>query len=363
MKEIIAGFGSKKYEIYIGNNYDSMNTYLDEHKINEKILIVSDLNVGNIYEEELLKRIKAKQVITYHMGIGESYKTIETMQQIYDVLRRNNFNRASAIIALGGGVVGDTAGFTAATFMRGMKFVQVPTTVIAAVDSSVGGKTGVNYKNVKNMVGSFYHPDFVYINTSTLRTLDKRQVVAGIAEIIKYAVLYDASFFNYLCENTTGLLNLESDKLNYAVRKCIMFKIDAVFGDEYDNGKRQLLNFGHTIGHVVESMSDYSLFHGEAVAIGMMFECILSNVCNMLRTDELEKVLNLINRFGLNRNFDFTDMNRVYELLQHDKKAERGNIKFILPDRIGNCVITSDIKEDKINKAFALLKEYWNKTI
>lgn len=361
MREIKAKFGEKQYDIFITDSFDSLNELLTKYEINEKVLLVTDSKVGELYQGSISNLTGVKSISMYQMDGGEENKTLDTVSEIYDICYKNEFNRASAIIALGGGIVGDTAGFAASTFMRGIKFVQVPTTIIADVDSSVGGKVGVNHKGIKNMIGSFYHPEFIYINTSVLKTLNKRHIVAGMAEVIKYAVVYDLEFFNYLKGNVSGLLNLEIDNLDYIIDKCISFKIRAVENDVYDNNERQLLNFGHSIGHVIESMSDYSVYHGEAVALGMMFECALSNICGMMSKDEMEQVFDIISSFGLNRSFDFSNTSRIFEVLKHDKKADRGKIKFIIPQRIGSAFVSSDIKEQNISKAFGLLENYWGK--
>lgn len=358
MKELDVNLKDSKYQIYIGNNFDSLCTYMDEHKIDDKVLIVTDSKVGQLYENDLVKRIKNKKVYLYRMQPGENGKNLDTVRNIYEKCLEYNFDRSSAIIALGGGVVGDTAGFAAATFMRGIKFIQIPTTIISDVDSSIGGKVGVNFKNIKNLIGGFYHPEFIYINTSTLKTLDTRHIVSGIAEILKYAILYDKNFFSYLNENTAGLLNLEGDKLNFVIKKCISMKIDAVKNDIEDLNERQLLNFGHTVGHVIESMSKYSIYHGEAIAMGIVFECILSNICEMLPEKEMQDIIKLIDKYGLFHPFDFSDTDKVFNIMKHDKKSDRGNIKFILIKAIGSGVVVQGISEDKILKAFKLLEGY-----
>lgn len=358
LKEIDINFKDCKYQIYIWNNFDGISTYMDEHKIDGKVLIVTDSVVGELYENDLIRRIKRENVYIFRMHPGESSKNLSTVNDIYEKCNENNFDRSSAIIALGGGVVGDTAGFAASTFMRGIRFIQLPTTLISDIDSSVGGKVGVNFRNIKNMIGSFYHPQFVYINTSTLKTLEKRHLISGIAEVIKYAVLYDNAFFNYINENANGILNLESDKLNYIIRKCINMKIEAVRNDLFDKNEMQLLNFGHTLGHAIESMSKYSIYHGEAIALGIVFECILSYVCEMLSDNDMQEIIKLICKYDLIYYFEFSDLAKVFDIMEHDKKVDRGNMKFILPQTIGNGIVVQGIKQDKIIKAFELFKEY-----
>lgn len=358
MKEIDVNLESKKYPVFITNNFDSINLYLDEHKINEKILIVTDQKIDELYSKEFLSRLKNKNPIVFKMKEGEHSKNLETISSIYDTCFHNNFTRSSAIIALGGGVIGDTAGFAASTYMRGIKFIQVPTTIIADVDSSIGGKVGVNFQGIKNLIGAFYHPEFIYINTSVLRTLEKRQVVSGIAEVIKYAILFDSTFFNYLEENSTGLLNLESDRLKYVIKKCINMKLKAIQNDIHDRNERQILNFGHTLGHVIESISSHGVYHGEAIALGMMYECILSNISNILSESEMMNIFRLLGKFGLIFNFSFGTTSEIFKIMRHDKKAEGGNNRFIFPNSIGNCTIVQGLKEDKLVKGLQMLKNY-----
>lgn len=351
--------GNIEYKIYIGNNFDAFDTYLEENRISEKILVVSDGKVLGLYGDEFKGRIKNKYVLTYNMIGGEKNKNLSAVKDIYDICISNDFTRNSAIIALGGGVVGDTAGFAACTFMRGIKFVQVPTTLVSDVDSSIGGKVGVNYKNIKNMIGALYHPDFIYVNTSALKTLEKRQIISGIAEIIKYSILFDANFFDYLNSSMNGLLSLENDKLNYVIRECIGFKLKAVKNDVRDDKEHQLLNFGHTIGHALESVSGYSISHGEAVALGMMFESAISYGCGILPRETLMAIFRLIRKSGLGGRLEIEDMSQLLEIMKHDKKTENGNLKFILPESIGNCSISTGISNEKIVKAYELLKDYW----
>lgn len=361
MKEIDINLNDEKYPVYITNNFDSLNGYMDEHKIDGKILIVTDEKVGELYANELTRRLLNKNVCVFKMKEGEHYKSLDTVMSIYDECHRNKLNRSSAVMALGGGVVGDTAGFAASTYMRGIRFVQVPTTVIADVDSSVGGKVGVNYRDIKNLVGSFYHPDFIYINTSVLRTLDRRQLISGIAEVIKYAVLFDRNFFNYLEENSTGLLNLESDKLNYIIKKCISMKVDIVRNDIKDHGKRHVLNFGHTIGHAIESMCDYTIYHGEAVALGMMTACAMSNILGMLSENEMQDIFNLLYKYDLVCRFNFGNIDMMLDIIKHDKKSDRGNNKLVLLSGIGSGVVIPEIKEDVIIRSLRFIEKYIEK--
>jgi 3-dehydroquinate synthase len=359
MKEIDVNQESVNYKIYISNNFDGLNACFDEHKINDKLLIISDKKVWDHFGNEFESKILNKKLFNYIIPGGEKYKSLDTINAIYDKCIEFDFSRSSAIIALGGGVIGDIAGFAASTFMRGIRLVHVPTTIIADVDSSVGGNVGVNYKNIRNIIGAFYHPTLIYINTSTLKTLDRGQIISGVAEVIKYAVLFDREFFNYLGENMNGLLSLESDKLNYVIRKCIGYKLKAIENDMYDGRENQLLNFGHTVGHAIEVISKYSMHHGEAVALGMMFETALSRISNILPENDMLDIFKLIKKAGLGEYFDLNSNNSISEILKHDKKAERGNIRFIIPERIGHASIASGIKEEKIIDTIQLLNEYW----
>jgi 3-dehydroquinate synthase len=344
------------YKAYIGNSFDGFAACLDECGIYGKLLLVCDEKVNTLYGNEFLSRIKNRDIYMCNITSSEENKSLDTVKDIYSRCLQNNFDRSSAIIALGGGVVGDTAGFAASSFMRGIKLIQVPTTVIADVDSSIGGKVGVNHSGIKNLIGSFYNPDFVYINTAVLKSLPQEHVISGIAEIIKYAVLFDKGFFYYLTENVQKLLNLDKDVLTDSIRECIFFKSEIVSKDIFDKNQRQLLNFGHTLGHAIESMSHFTIHHGMAVAAGMMFECILSNSMGILMDQEMAMIFSLIRECGLSKSFHLPDIDYIFKIMKHDKKSEDGNIKFILPRAIGDAFVTTISGFEPLSNAFMLLK-------
>lgn len=359
MNEILAKLAGKECKIYISNNFDGFANCLEENKISNEILVISDNKVSSLHMDELIGRIKCESLHTYIMPGGEKSKSLDTIGEIYEKCILNKFGKYSSIAALGGGVVGDTAGFAACTYMRGIKFIKVPTTLIGCIDSSIDGKVGVDYKNIKDLIGTYYCPEFIYINTSTLKSLDKRQIISGIAEVIKYAVLFDESFFNYLSESMHGLLDLENDKLNHVIKKCIGYKLKAAGSDMNISKESQLLSFGHTLGHAIETVSHYTVLHGEAVAIGMMFECALSNSMGLLKEETMLKIFNLIRKAGLGGSTCPKNIEDLLDRIKQDKKTEKSSIRFIIPEDIGRASAVSNIKADKAAQAFKILENYW----
>ena len=257
-------------------------------------------------------------------------------------------DRASAIIALGGGVTGDIAGFAAASYMRGIRFIQVPTSLLAQVDSSVGGKVGVDYKGSKNIIGAFHQPFFVYINLNTLQTLPKREFISGLAEVIKHGVIYDKAFFDYLEQNIEKVLNQDIETLKYVVRKNCAIKAQVVQQDEKEHGLRAILNFGHTIGHSIESVLLFSLLHGECVSVGMNAAAYIAARKNLLGQGDFDRMIKLLQRAGLPIQVNDIDVNRVYNEMLRDKKQVKNKLKFILPTSIGQVIQTTEVTKEDI---------------
>jgi 3-dehydroquinate synthase len=283
---------------------------------------------------------------------GEEYKNLDTLKRIYDELLKHGLDRKSALIALGGGVVGDITGFAAATYMRGISYIQIPTTLLAQVDSSVGGKTGVDHKLGKNMIGAFWQPGLVLIDPVTLKTLPKRQLLAGLAEVIKYGVIYDNELFEFLEANREHIFNLEDKAITYIIRRSCEIKADVVSKDERESGLRAILNYGHTIGHAIETATGYTRYlHGEAVAIGMHLEAKLSQLLKGIDDGQLSRIKALIDSYGLPSEIP-KDINRddILSSMQLDKKAVAGKLKFILPESIGAVKIREDIGKKSITE-------------
>jgi len=277
--------------------------------------------------------------------------------QFYDFLLENKFDRKSVVAGLGGGVAGDMAGFLAATFMRGIDFIQVPTTLLAQVDSSVGGKVGVDYGKYKNVVGAFYQPKFVYINTSTLNTLPKREFSAGMAEVIKYGVIQSEDFYSYIIKNREKIKDFDKDSLRYIIRSCCDMKACVVNQDEHDTGLREILNYGHTIGHAIEGLKEFELLHGECVAVGMMAVMDISVKRGYISPSKKEGFGELLKYFGLPVSVTGLKADNVYEQLFHDKKVSSNKLKFVIADGIGSTIRTSDVQRAEVIAAIESVLE------
>jgi len=279
---------------------------------------------------------------------GEEYKTLDTLNSIFTALLENRFNRGCTLIALGGGVIGDITGFAAASYQRGVAFVQIPTTLLAQVDSSVGGKTGVNHPLGKNMIGAFHQPNCVLIDTDTLDTLDDRQLAAGLAEVIKYGLIRDSGFFSWLEQNMTALKARDKQALAYAIERSCALKAAIVAADERESGQRALLNLGHTFGHAIETGTGYgNWLHGEAVAAGMVMAADLSARHGWLSGDAVQRTAALLRQAGLPTSPPAEmDADRFMDLMAVDKKVVDGGLRLVLLQEIGDALVTGDFRQD-----------------
>ncbi|WHH59546.1 3-dehydroquinate synthase [Petroclostridium sp. X23] len=346
-------FNERSYSIYFEENFSSLPQVLKEKKITSKILIVTDSNVDKHYGNQLYDLLinEGFSVYKHVFEAGEQNKHLATISSIYDTCLANRLDRGSAVIALGGGVTGDIAGFAASTYMRGIKFIQVPTSLLAQVDSSVGGKVGVDYKGTKNIIGSFYQPSLVYMNLSVLQTLPEREYISGMAEIIKHGIIYDNAFFEYLEQNMGDILNLDMNTLKHVVRKNCLIKSQVVQQDETEQGLRAILNFGHTIGHAIETVLDFRLLHGECVAIGMIAAAYIGCRKKMFREDEMDRIIALLKRAGLPVNIKDIDYDKIHDEMLKDKKQVDNKLKFILPTEIGKVMQTTEVTKEDIYNA------------
>lgn len=320
-----------------------------------KVAVISNPTVFNLYGDLVINSIKNAGFEPLHVIIpdGEEYKNFNQIYQILTELLRNKLDRYSCLIALGGGVIGDITGFAASIYMRGIHFIQVPTTLLSQVDSSVGGKTGVNHELGKNMIGTFYQPRLVWIDIDTLKTLPKREVLCGIAEIIKYGVIWDEKLFEFLDHNRVFILTLDAERLTHIIRRSCEIKAEVVSADEREMGLRAILNYGHTIGHAIETETKYSRFlHGEAVAIGMNLEARLSEIMGFLNKKDALKIKDVIDSYDLPSELP-VDLNadKLISRMKLDKKVEAGEMKFILPEKIGKVKIQKGIDIENIRKA------------
>ncbi|MCE5195027.1 MAG: 3-dehydroquinate synthase [Nitrospiraceae bacterium] len=348
--------GARSYEICIGSKIiASIGSKLKSFKLSSRIGLISNNTVNAIYGKTVLNSLKTAgfDVISVIIPDGEQYKNLKTMQGIYDRLLSHKLDRKSAIVALGGGVIGDITGFAASTYMRGVPYIQIPTTLLSQVDSSVGGKTGVNHKLGKNMIGTFYQPKLVWIDIDTLNTLPKRELFAGLAEVIKYGVIKNKELFRFLEDKKGKILNLDKNALSYIIKRSCELKADVVSKDERESGVRVILNYGHTIGHAIETATDYKQFlHGEAVAIGMHVEARLSHILGFFSEKAVSRLKNLIDSYGLKSEIPAgIDTRTLLSSMQLDKKTVGGKLKFILPEKIGKVKIYKGADNEIIKKA------------
>ena len=343
MKNITVDLGKNSYEIIIDNRIEGeLRNFVSKQNFSHKSLLVTDSNVGSLVGDRFAEILRAEgldiRVVT--IPAGEPSKSLSTATEIYTAAIEHGLDRKSPIFALGGGVVGDMSGFVAATFMRGVPFIQIPTSLLAQVDSSVGGKTAVNHPLGKNLIGAFYQPRAVFIALDFLSTLPPREIASGLGEIVKYGVIADADFFCYLENRVEEILALEPSTMEHLIARSCELKADVVSKDEREAGLRRILNFGHTLAHAIEEETAYRKYtHGEAVAIGM-----ISNA-------EVDRLKLLIDRLKMISRAENLDVNRIYSALFRDKKTVDGKINWVLPDRIGHVEIKNDVPESVVKNA------------
>ena len=335
------GLGERSYPIWIGENvFPAIGTALQEVDFPNKVAIVTNPNVGELYCEQLLDAlvVSGRQVSVIQVPDGEEYKTIATLENIYDVLIDRKFDRYCGLIALGGGVIGDITGFAAATFLRGIPFIQVPTTLLAQVDSSIGGKTGVNHPQGKNLIGAFYQPQHVHIDVNVLATLPQREYASGLAEVIKYGIISDSEFFEWLEDQRDRLADRSAEELIHAVMMSCQIKANVVENDEKEQGLRALLNLGHTFGHAVETLAGYGVVkHGEAVSIGMVMAARTALRLNFCSVEDVDRIVALLTYFDLPVTPpDFTVADYL-GVMQRDKKVKDGAVRLVLNHGIGSA--------------------------
>lgn len=346
--------GDRSYPVHVGADLlMHIGRYAREHSLGSRALIISNDTVGPLYSETIRTSLEDHGFAVDNVSIpdGEVHKTIETAASLYDACVSAGLDRSSFIVALGGGVVGDVAGFVAATYMRGVDFVQVPTTLLAQVDASVGGKTGVNHPAAKNMIGSFHQPRLVVADVSTLESLPPREYRAGLAEVVKHGLIADPELFSFVEEESEALLEMRPDAMSEIIVRSVQIKAEVVASDEKESGHRAILNFGHTIGHGVEAASDYAILHGEAIAIGMHVEARLSKEKGLTRAD-LERIVKLLERLELPTRTSEQDMDRVFKAMAKDKKAKEGRLRFALLEGIGRAVIADDVSANRVQAAY-----------
>ncbi len=353
MVELKVGLGDRSYPIIIEK--DCLLRVARELTVNQfgnKYGIVADSNVAELYGDGFLNSLTASginaELIVF--PAGETSKSLAMIGTLSSELAKRGFDRKDCLIAFGGGVTGDLTGFLAATYMRGIPFVQVPTTLLAQVDSSVGGKTGVDIPEGKNLVGAFYQPKAVYIDSSLLVTLPSDELLGGLGEVIKYGVIKDKEFFNFLAENRQKILNLDHQIIENTVHRCCEIKAEVVAEDEREGGVRRILNYGHTIGHAVEGASSYTLIHGFAVSIGMVAVAKIAVLNELLTEQERDEIINVLTDYGLPTEVPQSlDRKTIKQYLLTDKKVEAGAVFYVIPTQIGDTIITDKVSEDQVD--------------
>ena len=335
---------------------NSMASQVASYITGQQVLIVTNETIAPIYLKALQQPLEAQFTVQVCvLPDGEQYKNQSSINQIYDVLMAAHFNRDVTLIALGGGVIGDMTGFAAASFMRGVNFIQIPTTLLSQVDSSVGGKTGINHPQGKNMIGAFWQPQMVLANMSTLKTLPARELSAGLAEVIKYALIMDVEFLLWLEHNLPAMLALDLAILGEAVKRCCQYKADIVAQDERESGVRALLNFGHTFGHVIETHEGYgNWLHGEAIAAGMVQAAELSQKIGWLTVDDVARVKRILSLANLPITPPPIEVQTALDLMGHDKKVKHGQIRLILLKSLGEAVLTNDFDPHLLTDVLAM---------
>ena len=339
------------YDIVIENNFEKLGEEVSKlDTANKKICIITDSIVGSIYLNEVSNLLEpiCKNVVSFTFQAGEERKNLTTVNDIYRFLIKEKFDRKDILIALGGGVVGDMTGFVAATYLRGIDFIQIPTSLLAQVDSSIGGKTGVDFEQYKNMVGAFKMPKLVYINIHTLSTLDERQFYNGFAESMKHGLIKDVMYYEWMISNMYEICDRDADVLEELVYKSCQIKKAVVEKDPLEQGDRALLNFGHTVGHAIEKYKNFTLQHGECVALGCIVAAFISWKKQLLSMEEYYEVRDMFVPFNLPISIEDINVDEIIQITKSDKKMEQGQIKFILLKKIGKAIIDKSVTEEEL---------------
>ena len=339
------------YDIVISDDFSGLKKELNKLDIdNKRICIVTDSNVAEIYLDNIKEELSGLNVFVHTFEAGEKNKHLGTVSDIYDTLILNKFDRKDILLALGGGVVGDVCGFVAATYLRGLDFVQIPTTLVSQVDSSIGGKTGVDFKHYKNMVGAFYMPRLVYVNIDTLSTLPMVEFSSGMGEVIKHGLIFDREYYYWLFENSKNILAGDLKTLANMVLVSQKIKKQVVENDPYEKGQRAILNFGHTLGHAIEKEKKFTLSHGDCVGLGMLAAFYICIKKSKLRKEDRSFLTDLMKIYSLDTETDM-DVEKVFGATFNDKKMESGKIKFILLNSIGEAYIDREVSKNDMMEA------------
>ena len=339
------------YHIYLEPDFAKLPEAVEPLNIKErKLCIVADSTTAELYGAELKEILKetCTYVSMFVFPAGEVNKTLNTVRDLYEHLILEKFDRKDMLVALGGGVVGDLTGFAAATYLRGIRFIQIPTTLLSQVDSSIGGKTGVDFDAYKNMVGAFHMPRLVYMNLNVLKTLPERQFACGMGEILKTGLICDGDFFRYVCCEQKGIKKLDMERIARMVRRCCEIKAGVVERDPKEQGERALLNLGHTVGHAVEKLKNFTLLHGQCVGVGLVAAAYLSMKRGLLTKEEYQEICQGCSDYDLPVHVDGLIPEEVLSATKKDKKMEQGHIRFILMDGIGKSLIDKTVTDEEM---------------
>ena len=359
MKTLEVSLEDRSYPIYIGENLLTHAGLLKEHIYGSEVLIVSNTTVAPLYLQQLLESLVDYRCESVILPDGEEFKNLDVLNQIFDALLSFRFSRKVTLIALGGGVIGDMTGFAASCYQRGVAFIQIPTTLLSQVDSSVGGKTAVNHALAKNMIGAFYQPQCVIADTSTLNTLEDSQLSSGLAEVIKYGLINDPEFFDWLELNMAALRDREPASVAQAIERSCHDKADLVAKDEFEQGVRALLNLGHTFGHAIEAGMGYGTFlHGEGVSVGLVMAADLSYRMDWIKLNDVNRIKNILLAAGLPISVPKgMSSERFISLMSVDKKVQDDHIRLILLKGIGQAIISDDYSSDKLAETLAAFQQ------
>lgn len=348
------------YPILLEDSFDGIVSVVRSLQLEgRKLCIVSDSNVAPLYGD-VVRGLLEKEgffCVTFVFEAGEASKNLDTVSELYAFLIEHSFDRNDVLLALGGGVTGDLTGFAAATYLRGIRFIGMPTSLLSMVDSSIGGKTGVDYKAYKNMVGAFYQPSAVYINISALHTLPEREFLAGMGEVVKHGFILDNAYHTFLKGNKNQILAKDTETLHSMIYQSLSIKRGVVERDPKEKGDRALLNFGHTIGHAVEKLNNFSLLHGECVSVGMIAAAEISVLRGVLTKEEADEVKQLILSFGMKSKVPTLDKEALLSVCHRDKKADGTKIKFVLLNKIGQAFLDAEVSDEEMWQAFQVISE------
>ncbi len=350
MKKIKINLNENSYDVLIGRGiFGSLHKEVSKRKLSPEFFSVVDGNLNRLHKGKVDKLIDPKSKFIFKSG--EKNKSFNTLQSIHRKMINKKLGRSGAVLALGGGIVGDVTGFAAATYMRGIHYLQVPTTLLAAVDSSVGGKTGINFDSTKNVIGSFYQPKLVLIDTDFFKTLPEEEILCGVGELVKYAFIIDKRFYNYLSKNLDKVLRLNPAAVEKVVVESVKYKGAVVAQDEREGGLRKVLNFGHTFAHAVEVEQKYKIKHGQAVIIGIACALQLSHKLGLIDNAALEEHLKFIKRFQKRIRIKSYDKRKLYSIMQRDKKNKNGTIRFVLMKDVGEMLLDVEAERKDVFEA------------